>query len=85
MWLLASPWFKYAALGAAVLALVVGGIAYHRHVQNQARQDGRNEVINDVQSTTIRTIEDARQNKEKTDAEIRSTPYDRRVDELQRK
>ena len=67
---------------AAVIALVAGGIAYHVHVQNEARQDGRNEVVNEVQSKTIETLDAARSAKEKADAETRSTPYPDRVDGL---
>lgn len=82
-WLLgivATPWFKYVALGVAVIALVAGGIAYHAHVQNVARQDGRNEVINDVQSTTIKATDDARKTKEQADEKVRTTPYNEKVE-----
>jgi hypothetical protein len=72
------PWFKYAALGAAVLALVIGGILYHRSVQDAAR----NEVVNDVQKKTIETLGAASAAKEKADAETRAKPYSERVEGL---
>jgi hypothetical protein len=80
--LVASPWFKYSAMGAAVLALIVGGILYHRSIYDAGKHDGKAEIVNDVQRKTIETLDAARISKERTDEEVYRTPFDDRVDGL---
>ena len=80
--LVAAPWFKYSALAAAVLGLVAGGILYHRSIYDAGKQEGRAEIVNDVQRKTIETLDAARISKERTDEEVHRTPYDDRADGL---
>lgn len=47
-----------------------------------ARQLGQAETRDAVSAEALRRTEDARKSKEATDAEIRRTPYDDRVDRL---
>ncbi len=65
--------------GAAALALIGGAIwlVYHK-----GESAGSSSVRVEVQRKTIETLDAARLSREKTDAEVHSTPYRDRVDGL---
>lgn len=79
---LAKPAVKYAAIGIAILLLIGGTLYAVNRIYSKGETAGASVVTNAVQTETIKKIEDARQSKEKTDEEVRRTPYDDRVDGL---
>jgi len=80
--LFAKPLVKYGAIGVGLLLLVIGTLLVVNRIYSKGETAGASGVTNAVQSETIKHIEDARQSKEKTDEEVRRTPYDDRVDGL---
>ncbi|MCW5737026.1 MAG: hypothetical protein KIS73_23070 [Enhydrobacter sp.] len=46
--IVAAPWFRYAALAGAVLALIAGGILRHRSTYEAGREAGKSEVLGEV-------------------------------------
>jgi hypothetical protein len=72
---LAKPAVKYGALVLAVLA--IAGFIYLK-----GERAGSSGVINAVQSESLKKLDAARKSKERTDEEVRRTPYDDRVDGL---
>ncbi len=73
----AANW-KLLAGAALGLALLVGGWTIYL----KGEHAGEAGVKASVQTETIRKLEDARISKEKTDEEVRRTPYGDRVDGL---
>ena len=70
---LAKPAVKYGVLVLAVLA--IAGFIYLK-----GERAGSSGVINAVQSESLKKLDAARKSKERTDEEVRRTPYDDRVD-----
>lgn len=66
------------AVGLAVV--LVGGAALY--VFKKGESAGSAAVTSAVQSRTIQTLDAARISKERTDEEVRRTPYDDRADGL---
>jgi hypothetical protein len=63
--------------------LVVAAIGWlFLHVYGKGETAGGAKITTAVQSKTIETINKARTAKEKADADVRSKPYDQRVDDL---
>lgn len=79
---LARPAVKYAAIGLAVLALIGGTLVVVNRIYSKGERAGKADVIKDVQTETIKTLKDARESKERTDEEVRKTPYDDKVEGL---
>lgn len=80
--LFAKPAIKYGAIALAVL-LIAGGVTYVlSSYYGKGFTAGETKVIDAVQTDTINATEKARTDKEKTNAEVRDTPYDDRVDGL---
>jgi hypothetical protein len=75
-WLVAN--WKLLAGAVLSLALIVGAAKLYR----DGREAGKAAVRTEVQTETIKKLEDARISKEKTDEEVVRTPYDDRVDGL---
>lgn len=76
-----SWWFanwKTLATGAVALGLIAGAAFFYV----KGERAGSAAVNNAVQTETIRRLDDARISKERTDEEVRRTPYDDRVDGL---
>jgi uncharacterized membrane protein len=80
---LAKPAVKYGLFGAAALALAGLVVWVLRDEFAKGHRAGAAGVTGAVQTETIRTVEGARKQKEKAREEVRKTPYDRRVDELE--
>ena len=80
---LAKPAVKYGLLAGAALVLVVLVVWVLRDEFAKGHRAGAAGVTGAVQTETIRAVEGARQEKEKAREEVRKTPYDRRVDELE--
>lgn len=67
-------------IGGLLIGVLVGGaVAY---IYDAGEDAGSAAVKTEVQSKTIETINSAREAKEKADSEVRSTPYEGRVDGL---
>lgn len=79
---LAKPAVKYGLIAAAVLILIGGTLLIVRNIYSKGEKAGEAGVNSAVQTETIRKVDDARKAKEKADEEVRSTPYDDRVDGL---
>ena len=79
---LAKPAVKYGGIALLALGLVVGALLVVNHIYRKGETAGAGKVTGAVQSETIRKLEDARKSKEKTDEDVRRTPYDDRVDGL---
>lgn len=78
-WLLLNGKPLVAVLATlAALALVAGAARLY----DAGEKAGAATVSGAVQAGTLRTLERARIEKEKTDEEVRRTPYDGRVDGL---
>ena len=75
-WLLLN--WKPLLAAIAALALIAGAARLY----GAAEKAGAAAVGSAVQTETIRTLERARIEKERTDEEVRRTPYDDRVDGL---
>jgi len=78
----ARPVVKYAALGIAVLALVIGVAWYIRATYTDGKKAGASEVVTKTQTETIIKIDEARKEKAKADETIRSKPIDDIIDGL---
>lgn len=65
--------------GLLAAVITVGGIAY---IYSKGETAGSSKVTTSVQQETIKTLDAARQRKDNADAEVRSTPYEGRVDGL---
>lgn len=79
---LSKPVVK-AGLIVVAFALVAGATAWYiRDVREGGKKAGAAAVTNEVQRKTIETQEKSRVEREKTDADVRSVPFDSRVDEL---
>ncbi len=65
--------------GLLAVVLTAGGIAW---IFREGKSAGEGAVKSAVQSKTIETLDAARISKEKTDAEVHSTPYSDRADGL---
>ena len=79
----AKPIVKYGGLALLAVALVAGTALVLRGEFSKGHKAGAAEVTNAVQSETIKTIDAARKSKERTDEEVRRTPYGDRVDQLE--
>lgn len=67
-------------IGAALaVVLILGGALY---IFKKGESTGSAAVTTAVQQKTIETLDAARISREKTDAEVHSTPYDDRADGL---
>ena len=75
-WWLANG--KTLAIGAVALGLIAGAACFYF----KGERAGSAAVKDAVQTETIRRLDDARISKERTDEEVRRTPYDDRVDGL---
>lgn len=75
-WLLVN--WKPLAIGLVALGLIAGAAWFHV----EGEKAGAAAVKGAVQTETIRTLDRARISKERTDEEVRRTPYDDRVDGL---
>jgi hypothetical protein len=75
---LSKPVVIAAAAGLLVAATAAGLWLVYR----KGEASGSSAVTTAVQTRTIQTIDAARISKEKTDAEVHSTPYDDRADGL---
>lgn len=65
-------------IGAALaVVLTAGGIAY---IYNKGGAAKEAEIRSTIATETVKTLDAARISKEKTDAEVHSTPYGERVD-----
>lgn len=80
---LAKPAVKYGLLGAVAVALAGIVVWVLRDEFAKGHRAGAAGVTGAVQTETIRAVEGARQEREKAREEVRKTPYDRRVDELE--
>lgn len=80
--LFAKPLVRYGLIALAVLALVGGALWYVDDVRDEGVESGAATVTNAVQKETIEKLHEAQQSKERTDEEVRRTPYDDRVDGL---
>lgn len=78
----AKPLIKYGAIALVLLGLVGFALWYIDDVRDEGAEAGASTVINEVQAETIKKLHEAQQSKEKTDEEVRRTPYDDRVDGL---
>jgi hypothetical protein len=74
---LSSPVF--IAVAAAVLFTAAGGLWL---VYRKGETAGAADITTRVQSEAIRTLDAARISRERTDEEVRRTPYDDRADGL---
>lgn len=74
------PIWGWLAIGATVIALVLGGVftIYHK-----GETSGAAGVTTAVQGRVISETERARKDKEKADEDVQRTPYSGRVDGLQ--
>ena len=72
--------FHVILIGVGLAAtLIIGGI---RALMDASERAGASEVKAKVSAETVRTLDDARISKERTDEEVRRTPYDDRADGL---
>ncbi|MCW5737795.1 MAG: hypothetical protein KIS73_26985 [Enhydrobacter sp.] len=72
--------FHVILIGVGLAAvLIIGGI---RALMNASERASASEVKAKVSAETVRTLDDARISKERTDEEVRRTPYDDRADGL---
>ena len=78
----ARPLVKYGAIAVGVLLLVGGTLFIVNRIYSKGETAGASGVTNAVQTETIKKIEDARKSKEKTDEEVRKTPYDDKIEGL---
>ncbi|TAJ89748.1 hypothetical protein [Reyranella sp.] len=79
---LAKPVVKYSLIALAVFILIGGTLLIVRNIYSKGEKAGTVGVTSAVQTETIRKVDDARKAKEKADDEVRSTPYEERVDGL---
>lgn len=75
-WLLAN--WKLVAAGILSLVVIGGAVVIYR----EGKDTGKAAVRTEIQTQTIKKLDDARISKEKTDEEVVRTPYDDRVDGL---
>jgi uncharacterized membrane-anchored protein len=78
----AKPAVKYGAIGLVVVALIAGTLLAVNRIYGKGETAGASSVTNAVQTETIKKLDAARKSKERTDEEVRRTPYDDRVDGL---
>lgn len=79
---LSKPLVK-AGLITLAAALLIGLTAWYiRDVREDGKKAGAAGVTNAMQQKTIETQEKSRVEREKTDADVRTVPFDARVDEL---
>ncbi len=75
-WVLTN--WRWTALGAAFVVLLSGAWT----IYGKGESAGKADIKSALQTETIRTLDDGRISKEKTDEEVVRTPYDGRVDGL---
>lgn len=80
--LFAGPAGKWILRAVVLAAVVAAAIAVLRGEFRKGERAGKAEVVDAVQSETIRQTEKARIEKEKINEGVRRTPFDDRVDEL---
>ncbi len=81
-WKVILPLLKrYWPIAIAILIVIGVGISYY-FVYGKGEKAGAAGVTNAVQTDAIKKQDAARISKEKTDEEVRNTPYDKRVDGL---
>jgi hypothetical protein len=68
------------AIAIAAALLIAGGAAWT--IYGKGESAGSAKVTTAVQGKTIQTLDAARISKERTDEEVRRTPYDDRADSL---
>jgi hypothetical protein len=78
----AKPLVKYGAIALGILALIVGVVIYLDSVRNEGRKAGAADVTTKVQEKALQELDAARKSKEKTDEEVRKTPYDDKLEGL---
>lgn len=79
---LAKPAAKWILGAAAIAAVAIAVAAVLRGEFNKGEAAGKAAVTQEVQRQTIRTIEGARESKEKADEAVRSDPVDSVIDSL---